>query len=38
MSSKAFGLTARYDAMIANWVNNKLNIQFQKEKLFSDED
>ena len=26
MSSKAFGLTAYYDAMIANWFNNKLNI------------
>ena len=26
MSSKAFGLTAYYDAMIANWFNWKLNI------------
>ena len=33
MSSKAFGLTAYYDAMIANWFNKKLNIDFQKEKL-----
>ena len=24
MSSKAFGLTAYYDAMIANWFNKKL--------------
>ena len=28
MSSKAFGLTAYYDAMIANWFNKKLKIQF----------
>ena len=34
MSSKAFGLTAYYDAMIANWFNNKLKIKFQKEKPF----
>ena len=34
MSSKAFGLTAYYDAMISNWFNNKLKIQFQREKLF----
>ena len=32
MSSKAFGLTAYYDSMIANWFNNKLNIRFQKER------
>ena len=32
MSSKAFGLTAYYDAMIANWFNNKLNIQFPERK------
>ena len=31
MSSKAFGLTAYYDAMIANWFNNKLNIQFPEK-------
>ena len=37
MSSKAFGLTAYYDAMIANWFNDKLNIQFPKEKLFLEE-
>ena len=28
MASKAFGLTAYYDAMIANWFNRKLNIDF----------
>ena len=32
LSSKAFGLTAYYDAMIANWFNNKLNIQFPDRK------
>ena len=32
MSSKAFGLTAYYDSMIANWFNNKLNIQFPERK------
>ncbi len=32
MSSKAFGLTAYYDAMIANWFNNKLDIQFPERK------
>ena len=32
MSSKAFGLTAYYDAMIANWFNNKLNIEFPERK------
>ena len=31
MSSKAFGLTAYYDAMIANWFNEKLKIQFPEE-------
>ena len=28
MSAKAFGLTAYYDAMISNWFNRKLNINF----------
>ena len=37
MSSKAFGLTAYYDAMIANWFNNRLDIQFQKERLSLEE-
>ena len=32
MSSKAFGLTAYYDAMIANWFNQKLNIRFPERK------
>ena len=32
MSSKAFGLTAYYDAMIANWFNEKLNIEFPERK------
>ena len=32
MSSKAFGLTAYYDAMIANWFNEKLKIDFPERK------
>jgi phosphoribosylaminoimidazolecarboxamide formyltransferase/IMP cyclohydrolase len=32
MASKAFGLTAYYDAMIANWFNKKLNIKFPERK------
>ena len=32
MSSKAFSLTAYYDAMIANWFNKKLKIQFPERK------
>ncbi|MDC0937518.1 bifunctional phosphoribosylaminoimidazolecarboxamide formyltransferase/IMP cyclohydrolase [Pelagibacteraceae bacterium] len=32
MSSKAFGLTAYYDAMIANWFNKKLQIEFPERK------
>ncbi|MDC1092476.1 bifunctional phosphoribosylaminoimidazolecarboxamide formyltransferase/IMP cyclohydrolase [Pelagibacteraceae bacterium] len=32
MSSKAFGLTAYYDAMIASWFNKKLNIEFPERK------
>jgi phosphoribosylaminoimidazolecarboxamide formyltransferase / IMP cyclohydrolase len=32
MSSKAFGLTAYYDSMIANWFNKKLNIDFPERK------
>ena len=32
MSSKAFGLTAYYDAMIANWFNSKLKVQFPERK------
>ena len=33
MSSKAFGLTAYYDAMIANWFNKKLKIEFPERKI-----
>ncbi len=32
MSSKAFGLTAYYDAMISNWFNRKLGINFPERK------
>ena len=32
MASKAFGLTAYYDAMIANWFNKKLEIDFPERK------
>ena len=32
MSSKAFGLTAYYDSMIANWFNHKLRINFPERK------
>ena len=32
MSSKAFGLTAYYDAMIANWFNKRLEIEFPERK------
>jgi phosphoribosylaminoimidazolecarboxamide formyltransferase/IMP cyclohydrolase len=32
MSSKAFGLTAYYDAMIANWFNKRLKIDFPERK------
>ena len=32
MSSKAFGLTAYYDAMIANWFNDQLKIKFPERK------
>ncbi|MDB9792951.1 bifunctional phosphoribosylaminoimidazolecarboxamide formyltransferase/IMP cyclohydrolase [Pelagibacteraceae bacterium] len=32
MASKAFGLTAYYDALIANWFNKKLKIEFPERK------
>ena len=32
MSAKAFSLTSYYDSVIANWFNNKLNINFPKRK------
>ena len=33
MSSKAFGLTAYYDSLIANWFNKKLKIDFPERKV-----
>ena len=33
MSSKAFGLTAYYDSMIASWFNKKLKIEFPERKM-----
>ncbi len=32
MSAKAFGLTAYYDSMIADWLNKKQNIRFPERK------
>ena len=32
MAAKAFGLTAYYDAMITNWFNKKLKIEFPERK------
>ena len=32
MASKAFGLTAYYDSMVANWFNDKLKISFPEKK------
>ena len=34
MASKAFSLTAYYDAMIANWFNDNLKIKFPERKTF----
>ena len=34
MSSKAFGLTAYYDSIIANWFNEKLKIKFPEKKTY----
>ena len=31
MSSKAFGLTSYYDAIISNWLNNHMNIKFPEK-------
>ncbi len=31
MSAKAFGLTAYYDSIVANWFNNQLNIKFPEK-------
>ncbi len=33
LSSKAFGLTAYYDAMISDWFNKKLKIEFPERKI-----
>ena len=35
MSAKAFNLTAYYDSLIANWLNNELNIKFPDKKTIS---
>jgi len=32
MSSKAFGVTAYYDSVVSNWLNNQLNIKFPIKK------
>ena len=32
MSAKAFSLTAYYDSVIANWLNNQINIKFPEKK------
>jgi len=32
MSAKAFGLTAYYDSVVSNWLNNQLNIKFPEKK------
>jgi len=32
MSAKAFGLTAYYDSVVSNWLNNHLNIKFPEKK------
>ena len=32
MSAKAFSLTAYYDSVVSNWLNNQLNIKFPPEK------
>ena len=32
MSAKAFSLTAYYDSIVSNWLNNQLNIKFPEKK------
>ena len=32
MSAKAFGLTAYYDSVLSNWLNDQLNIKFPEKK------
>ncbi len=34
MSAKAFSLTAYYDSVVSNWLNNMLNIKFPEKKTF----
>ena len=34
MASKAYGLTAYYDSVIAEWFNKKLGIKFPEKKIF----
>jgi len=33
MSAKAFGLTAYYDSVVSNWLNNQLNIKFPDHEI-----
>ena len=32
MSAKAFNLTAYYDSVVSNWLNDKLDIKFPEKK------
>ena len=32
MSAKAFGVTAYYDSVISNWLNDQLNIKYPEKK------
>ena len=34
MASKAYGLTAYYDALISEWFNREIGKNFLREKLF----
>ena len=34
MSAKAFSVTAYYDSVVSNWLNNQLNIKFPEKKIF----
>ena len=36
MACKAFGITAYYDSIIADWFNNELNINFPEIKRFTE--
>ena len=33
MSAKAFGLTAYYDSVVSNWLNNQLSVRFPEKKI-----